>query len=131
MKGACDGTNDTAWPSRVIPEPIATQQRVQLSRRSLSQRIGRPCARCGVVFQRTPVRWMTCLNCYLVNSRGDPLEFPRWSILKLEAAAAPRADGMKRVTMGSWDEPTGSKMVGRTESGDPGVPEPPDSSGEP
>ena len=33
--------------------------------------------------------------------------------------------------MGSWDEPTGSKMVARTESGDPGVPEPPDSNGEP
>ena len=75
MKGACDRTKGTAWRSRVIAEPIAARQRVQLSQRSLSQRIGRPCARCGVVFQRTPVRWMTCLNCYLVNSKGDPIEF--------------------------------------------------------
>jgi hypothetical protein len=75
MKGACDGVTDTARPSRVVAEPIATRQRVQLSQRSLSQRSGRPCARCGVVFQRTPVRWMTCLNCYLVNSKDDPLEF--------------------------------------------------------
>ena len=75
MKGAGDKTKDTAWRSRVIAEPIAARQRVQLSQRSLSQRIGRPCARCGVVFQRTPVRWMTCLNCYLENSKGDPLEF--------------------------------------------------------
>jgi hypothetical protein len=75
MKGAGDGTNDTAWPSRVIAEPMATRQRVPRPQRGLSQRIGRPCARCGVVFQRTPVRWMTCLNCYLVNSKGDPLEF--------------------------------------------------------
>jgi hypothetical protein len=75
MKGAGDENNDTARPPRGSAEPIATRQRVQLSQRSRSQRIGRPCARCGVVFHRTPVRWMTCLNCYLVNSKGDPLEF--------------------------------------------------------
>jgi hypothetical protein len=84
MKGARDRTHDTAWPSRVIAEPIATRQRVQLSQRSASramdlghgpQRSGRPCARCGIVFQRTPARWMTCPNCYLVNSKGDPIEF--------------------------------------------------------
>jgi hypothetical protein len=36
-------------------------------------REGRPCARCGAWFRRTPGRWMTCQSCYLENSEMEPL----------------------------------------------------------
>lgn|SRR5215831_2372128 len=82
MKGGNDESDGAASVWGAVAEATATGRRV-LSQRSRSgamdrghglQRTRRPCARCGVVFQRTPVRWVTCLHCYLVNSKVDPIE---------------------------------------------------------
>jgi hypothetical protein len=44
-----------------------------LAREGGSDLGARACARCGVRFRRTPVRWLTCQSCYLANSEVDHL----------------------------------------------------------
>jgi hypothetical protein len=45
-----------------------------LARDGRSEFGARSCARCGVLFERTPTRWLTCQRCYLANSELDPIE---------------------------------------------------------
>jgi hypothetical protein len=42
-----------------------------LARDGRSEYGTRCCARCGVLFERTPTRWLTCQRCYLANSEVD------------------------------------------------------------
>jgi hypothetical protein len=43
----------------------------ELARDGRSEYGTRSCARCGVLFERTPTRWLTCQRCYLANSEVD------------------------------------------------------------
>ena len=45
----------------------------ELARDGRSEYGTRSCARCGVLFGRTPIRWPTCERCYVANSAVDVL----------------------------------------------------------
>jgi len=74
-----DGVTATAEARR--PEARVSGARVavsagrrrpsELARNGRSEYGTRSCARCGVLFGRTPIRWLTCECCYVANSEVD------------------------------------------------------------
>jgi hypothetical protein len=71
LRDGVTATDEARRRKTRAPAAAARCRRGGLARDGRPELGARPCARCGVLFRRTPTRWLTCQACYVANSAVD------------------------------------------------------------